>query len=536
MARAILVLTALIALAAAACAQERSEAAAWAGPSTEDLFYDESGGGVEVAGEMAFFEAEEVEAEFLAKAVEVGREAEFASEAVTVSEAPAGEIVETESAARMVPGGDDGGPGTAASVDRVIVRTVDASLVVSDVPAAVASIEDLAVSMDGWVVSASRGSENFGFVSFRVPAQLLDEAMARVRDLAVTVESENAQSRDVTDEYVDLTARLRNQVATEGALLELLDRAESVEDALEVRRELTAVREEIERLQGRVKLIEQTAAYSLVSVSLRRAPGDMAVDAGEDVAGAVDRPVRFRASFRPPEDVTDFLVTWDFGDGSEPVTTTRTAPTQEPGVRVTATVTHFYADDADSPYIAEVTIEGSGDGGLVEGSDVAIVSVFRLPRIEVFAGEPQRVEAGDEVSLSGSFTRPSELSGVEFTWDFGDGSDPVAGELQTGVTTAVAQHRYRDHRPFPYTATLTVRAQSKAGPVEASGSVLVKVDEAPGWTVGGWSAADTWRTIIRVLSGVGQVLVTILFWLGILSPVWLAAAGVVVWRRRRARR
>ena len=62
------------------------------------------------------------------------------------------------------------------------------------------------------------------------------------------------------------------------------------------------------------------------------------------------------------------------------------------------------------------------------------------------------------------------------------------------------------------------------------------MDEAPGWTVGGWSAADTWRTIIRVLSGVGQVLVTILFWLGILSPVWLAAAGVAVWRRRRARR
>ena len=136
-------------------------------------------------------------------------------------------------------------------------------------------------------------------------------------------------------------------------------------------------------------MIEQTSAYSLVSVTLRRAPTRMVVEAGDDIAGAVGQPVRFRASFRPPEEIDDFTVVWDFGDGSEPAVVHRTAPTQDAAVRVTATVTHRYGDDQDSPYIAEVRIEGSGDGGLAEGSDVLIVSISRLPRIEVFAGETQ---------------------------------------------------------------------------------------------------------------------------------------------------
>ncbi len=476
-----------------------------------------------------------LQAEELALA-EVGKEVVRESEVLDVVEVEA-ELAESEAMSKVAASPDEAGAGPAVapdSVDRVIVRRVDASLVVEDISGAIESLGGLASSLGGWVIDSSRDSGNFGFVSFRVPADRLDEAMASVRDLAVSVEAENGSSRDVTDQYVDLKARLNNQLATERALLDLLGRAETVEEALNVQRELSVAREQVERLQGQITLIEQTSAYSLVSVTLRRAPMQMSVDAGDDIAGAVGQPVRFRASFRPPEGVDDFRVVWDFGDGSDPVRIHRTAPTQDAAVRVTATVTHRYGDDQDSPYIAEVTIEGSGDEVLVEGGDVLTVSIFRLPRIEVFAGEPQVVEAGDTVKFSGSFTRPTEVKDVTFAWEFGDGSEPVRGTLESGVTAALAEHSYRDHRPAPYRATLTVRGDSEAGAVESSGVVLIKVDEAPGWTLGGWSAGDTWRSIIRALSGVGQVLLTILFWLVILSPVWLAAIAVYVWRRRRA--
>jgi PKD repeat protein len=182
-----------------------------------------------------------------------------------------------------------------------------------------------------------------------------------------------------------------------------------------------------------------------------------------------------------------------------------------------------------------VTIESINDGrgDLVEGSDTLIVTISRLPQIEVFAGQSQTVESGETVKFSGSFTRPSELTTVSFTWDFGDGSEMVEGTLEAGVTAALAEHTYSDHRPAPYRATLTVRGDSEAGEVESQSIVLIKVDEAPGYTLGGWSAGDSWKTIIRTLSGVGQVLVTILFWVGVLSPLWLVVIGAYIWRRRR---
>lgn len=518
--RAALVMAAILALTlfAAACSRDSSDGsrAAPTFASTEEAAFGDDGAffdqGFDVALGAPDFNAVEIEREVVVeKAVQA-----------TSGQSASGDFGESARA-----------PSPSATEDRIIVRTVDASLVVVDISVAIDDIGAVADSLGGWVVTASRGSENFGFVSFRVPADVLDTAMTQVRALADKVESENASSRDVTDQYVDLTARLRNQQATEAALLGLLERAETVEEALDVQRELSRVREEIERLQGQITLIEETSAFSLVNVSLRRAPADMTVDAGEDVAGAVGEPVRFKASFRPPEDVEEFLVTWDFGDGSEPVRINRTAPTQDEEVRVTATITHRYGDDEDSPYIAEVTIEGFGDGGLVEGSDITIVSVSRLPRIEVFAGNSQIVEAGETVKFTGSFTRPSELTEVSFRWDFGDGSEQVEGVLEAGVTAALAEHSYGDHRPTPYRATLTVSGVSEAGEVEASSVVQVRVDEAPGWTLSGWSAGDSFRSIVRALSRVGQVLVTILFWVGVLSPLWLAVIGLVVWRRRR---
>ena len=514
----------VVAVAALGCSSDRVQASITA----------ESVGQWESAG--TFAQDSGLRTEELA---EVAMEVVTEAETLKVVEAEFEQKAEAEALSKVAAAPDELSAnlaGSPDSVDRVIVRSVDASLVVDDISDAIESLGSLASSLGGWVIDSSRDSGNFGSISFRVPVDSLDEAMARVRGLAVTIEAENSSSRDVTDQYVDLTARLRNQLATEQALLALLGRAETVDEALDVQSELSVAREQVERLQGQITLIEQTSAYSLVTVTLRRAPTQMVVDAGGDIAGAVEQPVRFRASFRPPEGIDYFRVVWDFGDGSEPLRIDRTAPTQDEAVRVTATVTHQYRDDQDSPFIAEVRIEGSGDGALVEGSDVLIVSIFRLPRIEVFAGDIQVVEAGETVKFSGSFTRPTELRDVTFTWDFGDGSDSVQGSLEKGVTAALAEHSYRDHRPAPYRATLTVRGESEAGGVESSGVVLIRVDEAPGWTLGGWSAGDTWRSIIRALSGVGQVLVTILFWLGILSPVWLAAIAVHLWRRRRASR
>ena len=220
---------------------------------------------------------------------------------------------------------------------RIIIRTVNMTIVVDDIQAAMDDISELAVGMGGWVVSTDRRQKHAGRVSVRIPAADLDSAIETLRRLASDVESEISASEDVTDEYFDLRARLKNQQATEAALIRLLDRAENVEHALAVQRELSNVQENVERIQGRIKLLEETSAFSLVTVNLRLAPVRMSVDAGADQSVAARASTRFRATFRPPEGIDSHEITWDFGDGTAPVTITRTAPTAEEGQRVTAT-------------------------------------------------------------------------------------------------------------------------------------------------------------------------------------------------------
>ena len=260
----------------------------------------------------------------------------------------------------------------------------------------------------------------------------------------------------------------------------------------------------------------------------------MVPDAGPDVRAGVGEPIRFRATFTPPDGIDSFDYTWDFGDGSQVVSGNRTAPTGDGTRHVTATVHHRYEDERDSPYIVQFNITGFGDGGLSEGEDTLIATVSRIPNIEVFAGEWMEAEEGETVELSGSFTRPAGMSDVKYTWDFGDGSSPDTGSIAEGVTTAVAVHVYTNYRPRSYTARLTITGMMETGEVEGSGTVDVRVREAQGWLIEGWSFSDQWKTAVRTLSAVGAAAITGSIWLLVLSPLLAIIIGAAIFLGKRA--
>ena len=420
---------------------------------------------------------------------------------------------------------------------RIIIREVDMSLVVDEIQGAVDEIAELAENAGGWVVDSGRWSLHSGSISIRVPADMLDDTIEELRDLAIKVQAENTTSRDVTDEYVDLGARLTNQQATQKALLSLLERATNVEAALEVQRDLTRVQEEVERLSGRIKFLEESSAFSIIRVNLSLAPMAVEVDAGADQTVAVGVPVSFRATFSPPDGIDDYTIAWDFGDASDTRVIHRTAPTQTPGELTTETVAHVYGTTAGSPFIAEVSITGTGEGGIIEGKDTLTVAVSEIPAIEVFAGGGKTVDQNTEMEFSGSFTRPKGLTDVRFEWDFGDGSTPTEGDLPEGVTRATATHVYPDYRREPYIAKLTVSADSEVGEVEASAEFYVYVTEQVGFVVGGFELGDNFKTAVRGLTGFVQGLTVIVIWLAIFSPFWGAIVAlvwfIVRWRARR---
>jgi len=161
----------------------------------------------------------------------------------------------------------------AADIDRKIVKTGYLTLEVNDITKAMSEVASVAKELDGYVVSSNKQGDKditYGRISIRVPSERFDEAFDRLRKLAVKVPNESTESQDITEEYTDLQAQLRNLEATEAQYLELLKKAETVEDTLKVYQQLSNVRSEIERIKGRIQYLERTSDMALIEVNLQK--------------------------------------------------------------------------------------------------------------------------------------------------------------------------------------------------------------------------------------------------------------------------
>ena len=167
-----------------------------------------------------------------------------------------------------------------AEASRQVIANANISLVVADTAAALTGIEQVVSDLGGYVADMDLAKGGYdesdvlrGSITLRVPATGLEDALELLQALATDVNYLNVNRQDVTDQYSDLDARLRNLRATETELLALLtevrERPNSkVEDILAVHRSLTQIREEIETLQGRKNLLDNQIGFSTIWVEL----------------------------------------------------------------------------------------------------------------------------------------------------------------------------------------------------------------------------------------------------------------------------
>lgn len=158
-----------------------------------------------------------------------------------------------------------------ASWDRMIIRNASVVLTVRDVENSLTAIRDIAVAAGGWVAQSNtryEGERQVANISIQVPASAFESSIREIRRLAIKVESEVSNTQDVTEEYTDLESQVRNLKATEASLLNLMAKAERMEDILALQRELTNIRGQIERLQGRVNYLQRRVEMSTITVSL----------------------------------------------------------------------------------------------------------------------------------------------------------------------------------------------------------------------------------------------------------------------------
>lgn len=157
------------------------------------------------------------------------------------------------------------------SVERKVIKNASVDMVVKNTEQAIEKIKSIASVNNGFVGNATvweTGDEKRGNISIRVPSDVFDKALVSIKDLAVKVTREDINSRDVTEEFVDLEAQLKNYKAAEKQYLNILSRAYTVEDILKVRKELDRVRGNIERMQGRINYLSRQISMSTIAVSL----------------------------------------------------------------------------------------------------------------------------------------------------------------------------------------------------------------------------------------------------------------------------
>ena len=173
-----------------------------------------------------------------------------------------------ESAQNIDYDGDTGS--TVSDLERKIIKNGNISIEVDNVIDSMNRITEIAQALGGYVVSSNKYSndETHATVAIRVPAKRFDEAFEKIREIAIETPYENKESMDVTEEYTDLEAQLRNLEATEAQYLELLKKAENVEDMVTVQRELSYIRGEIERIEGRMRYIDRTSDMSYIEVHI----------------------------------------------------------------------------------------------------------------------------------------------------------------------------------------------------------------------------------------------------------------------------
>ncbi|MEO6447371.1 MAG: DUF4349 domain-containing protein [Gemmatimonadaceae bacterium] len=190
-----------------------------------------------------------------------------------------------------VPSAPTGQPrGTSASM---IIRTGNASVEVDSLEPAIAAVQRLALALGGWVGNTSLASGEYqvrnATLELKIPSQRYDDALRGLSPVG-TVETITSDAQDVGEEFVDLSARVRNARRLETRLVALLDtRTGKLEDVLAVERELARVREDIERLEGRLRYLETRVATSTLLVTLHERAPLVSASPGQNVLGEAFR-------------------------------------------------------------------------------------------------------------------------------------------------------------------------------------------------------------------------------------------------------
>jgi hypothetical protein len=158
------------------------------------------------------------------------------------------------------------------SLPRKIIYTGSVALRTDDLDAAEKKLDEMVKQFNGYLGSASRsgtkGSQRSGSWTIRIPSTGYGSFVKAISTIG-ELESSSQEAQDVSEEFYDVQARLKNKKVEEARLVELLQKATGkLTEVLQVEKEISRIREEIEQIEGRLRFLTNQTDLSTITVTI----------------------------------------------------------------------------------------------------------------------------------------------------------------------------------------------------------------------------------------------------------------------------
>jgi hypothetical protein len=155
--------------------------------------------------------------------------------------------------------------------EQMLIKTANINIDVENYDIARTQIDSLVKLYKGSVSSESLYNYDYQIsnnIVIRVPSESLDKLVSDLLTIAQKVKYQQIESTDVTEEYIDINSRLKNQRAVERKFLSLLNRTDSIDEILQIESKLAEVRGQIESLEGRIKYLRNRVNLSTINLNV----------------------------------------------------------------------------------------------------------------------------------------------------------------------------------------------------------------------------------------------------------------------------
>mgnify|MGYP005859114303 CR=1 FL=1 len=160
---------------------------------------------------------------------------------------------------------------TTGGGDRLVIRESSLSLLVDNVVKVQKLIIKKAQDLGGYMVDSYLDNPQetaTATVIIRVPKEKLEQALTYFRGLSIKVIVEKLQGQDVTDQYIDIEARLKTLYKTKARFEKIMEKATQVQDILTVQREIINLQSQIDSLKGQQQYYEKNAEMAKLTIYL----------------------------------------------------------------------------------------------------------------------------------------------------------------------------------------------------------------------------------------------------------------------------